>query len=188
MNKSTKGAIGAAAAAVLLLGGAGTLAFWSDSATVNGGSVNAGFLTLDDGVCDADWVYADGGNAGAPVVNFVPGDAITKDCEFVIGAEGDNLEASPTIPDTIVITPAPAAPSFTATVDATYALPGGPLAADDTITEENDGDTLTASIVVTIPFGNATTINANDTQNITASLANLTVALTQDLGADNPNP
>ena len=181
MNKTTKGSLAAGAAAVLLLGGAGSLAYWTDSATVNGGSVNSGFLTLDDGDCDDSWVYAVGSaNPGATVVNFVPGDVVTKDCTFVIGAEGDNLEATPVIPASVDITPTPAAPTFTATVGATYTLDGVAYTGATPITEANNADELVASIVVTIPYGNATTINANDTQGIDAALSDLTVTLTQN--------
>lgn len=180
MNKTTKGSLAAGAAAVLLLGGAGSLAYWTDSATVNAGSVNSGFLTLDDGVCDAGWVYAPGSaSEGDPVVNFVPGDVVTKDCTFVIGAEGDNLAATPVIPASVTITPSPAAPSFDADVDATYTLGGVAYTGATPITEANDTDALVATLLVTIPYGNDTTINTNDTQNITAALADLTVTLTQ---------
>lgn len=185
MNKTTKGSLAAGAAAVLLLGGAGSLAYWTDSATVNGGSVNSGFLTLDDGDCDDSWVYAAGSaSPGATVVNFVPGDIVTKQCTFVIGAEGDNLAATPAIPASVTITPTPAAPSFTATVGATYTLAGAAYSASTPITEDDDGDALVATILVTIPFGTneagVPLVNANDTQNITAALADLTVTLTQN--------
>ncbi|NKU44191.1 alternate-type signal peptide domain-containing protein [Rhodococcus hoagii] len=46
MNKKTKGAIAAGAAAALLAGGAGSFALWSDSETLNGGTITAGTLTL----------------------------------------------------------------------------------------------------------------------------------------------
>ena len=60
MNKASKGALAALAAGVLLLGGAGSLAFWTDTAEVAGGAINSGELSLTDttpGTCaDADWV------------------------------------------------------------------------------------------------------------------------------------
>ena len=187
MNKSTKGALAMGAAAVLLLGGTGTLAFWSDSATVNGGSVTSGSLALDAVGCDATWVYDNGASAGDTVGEVVPGDAIAKSCTFTIDAEGDHLEATPTVPATVTYTTSGSAPTLDLSVAATYDVDGTPLTGADTITEANDGDTLTADIVVTFPYGDATTINANDTQNLTTTLDGLTVTLTQDLGADNPN-
>lgn len=186
MNKTTKGALGASAAAVLLLGGAGSLAYWTDNATVNGGSVNAGNLSIDavDG-CDAlPWTYAGKTANTGTVVNFVPGDVISKTCTFVIGAEGDNLAATPVIPDSVDIKSAAA--TFEATVAATYELAG----ADYTgaaITEDNDGDTLAVTFEVTIPFGTdedaADVVNGNSMQDADASLDALTVSLSQD----NPN-
>src|SRR5690606_28979207 len=46
MNKSTKGALAAAAAAVLLMGSAGTLAFWTADETTPGATIDAGHLAL----------------------------------------------------------------------------------------------------------------------------------------------
>lgn len=187
MRKTTKGVLAAVAGGVLLLGGAGSLAYWTDSATLPAGSVNSGFMTLKAGACDANWVYANGSNAASTVVHVVPGDQISKKCTFTIGASGDNLQFSPTIPPTVAITPTPAAPTFMANVAATYALPGGPLAATDKLTQANNGNILTATIKVTFPYGTATSVNANDTENITAALNDLTVTLTQNLGTANPN-
>lgn len=183
MKKSTKGALAAGAAAVLLLGGAGTLAYWTDDASVNGGSVSSGDLSLTAGACDPTWVYAPGNaQAGVAVTDIVPGDAITKSCTFTIGAEGDNLTAAPDVPDTISYTTTPAqGPGSTLSldVDATFELDGAPFTDASVITEDNDGDVLTADVVVTFPFGTATTVNANDTQDLDVAFADLTVTLTQ---------
>ena len=182
MKKSIKGAIATGGAAVLLLGGAGSLAYWTDAATVNGGTVNSGFLTLDDGVCD-DAVYAVGNaKAGVDVINWVPGDAISVDCTFVIAAEGDNLAATPEIPDTVTITGGGA--SFKADVAATYTLNDVAFVATDKVTEANDGQSLVATIKVSFPYGTDETgtpiVNGNDTQDVDAVLDDLTVTLTQD--------
>ncbi len=40
MKKSTKGALAAAAAGSLLLGGAGSLAYWTDAESITGTSIN----------------------------------------------------------------------------------------------------------------------------------------------------
>lgn len=178
MKKTTKAAIAAGAAAVLLLGGAGTLAFWSDSVTIDGGEVNSGSLALSDATCDAGWVYAAGNaNAGEPVSLIVPGDSVTKDCTFTVTATGDNLEATLDTPDTVPVTSEPAAPTLQATASAAYTIDG--VAASNTITSANDGDVITAAITVDFPFGDAATINANDTQGILAALDDITVTLTQ---------
>lgn len=54
MKKSTKGAVAAAATAVLLLGGGTSLAYWTATGTAAGGSITAGTLTLSAATCDAN--------------------------------------------------------------------------------------------------------------------------------------
>lgn len=181
MKKSTKGSIAAAAAAVLLLGGAGSLAYWSDSVDLPGGDIASGDLALSDATCDAGWVYGpDNAKPGQAVSLIVPGDTIVKTCTFEVSASGDNLTATLDTPDTIdyTVTSTPAPTTLTLGVDATYVdQDGAPVAAE--ITSANDGDVITSTVAVTMPFGDATTINANDTQNLTATLNTINVTLTQ---------
>lgn len=178
MNKLTKGAIAAGAAGVLLLGGLGSIAFWSDSATVDGGVVTAGTLSLGEPVCADDWVYAIGNaGAGSTVNLIVPGDTISKECTFVINATGDNLEADLTIPATVDVTGTPAGTTLVANVGATYVSDGAAITAK--ITEANDGDIVTATIEVEFPFGDETTINANDMQSVIATLDEVPITLIQ---------
>ena len=187
MKRSTKGALAAAAAGVLLLGGVGSLAFWTADGDANGGSITAGTLTLTDGDCADDWTHANGAADGDPVTLFVPGDVITKDCTFVVGATGDNLKAVIDAPASVTYTAAPTGTSLDLTADSTFAITGTPtgraLADGDFITSADGGQTITASFEVTIPFGTDETgspiINGNDTQGITATLDALTVTLTQ---------
>ncbi len=118
----------------------------------------------------------------------MPGDSIYKVCTFTVGAVGDHLSATPTVPTTLAYTPANAPGStLSLPVSAGYTLDGDPFTAADLITEDNDGDTLSARIVVSFPFGNDTTINANDTQGFTKTLDALTVVLTQTSTGQNPN-
>ncbi|KAA1424121.1 alternate-type signal peptide domain-containing protein [Nocardioides antri] len=187
MKKSTKGAVAAGGAAVLLMGGAGTLAFWTATGDADGGAITAGSMTLTPVGCDANWVYATGSaGAGTTVTTFVPGDVVTKECTFTIGATGDNLSATVDAPDTLTFTTAPAATSFSATVDATYDVDGTAIADGGTVTDADDGETLTVAFEVDIPFGTAdpTGINDNDMQGVVATLDTLTVTLTQV----DPNP
>ncbi len=178
MNKNTKGALAAGAAAVLL-SGCRSLAYWSDEADVNAGSITSGSLSLDAVDCGTGWVYA--GTTDA-VNAFVPGDEVERECTFTIGAEGDNLAATVDVPDSVTYTGG-AGTSLDLDVDAVYDLGGAALADGDTITEDNDGDTLTATITVTVPFGSAegatSEVNVNDTQALTATLDDLAVTLTQ---------
>ncbi|MBM4653639.1 alternate-type signal peptide domain-containing protein [Rhodococcus hoagii] len=48
MNKKTKGAIAAGAAAVLLAGGAGTMAAWNSSASLPSATITAGELKVTE--------------------------------------------------------------------------------------------------------------------------------------------
>lgn len=189
MKKSTKGAVAAAAASVVLLGGAGSLAYWTATGTASGGSITAGKLTLTNGTCDTSWKYATGAaKAGQNVVLFVPGDKITKNCTFTVGASGDNLSATIAAPSTVAVTTVPATSSFNATVATTYKVGTTTIANGGTITSADDAKVVTATFDVTIPYGTDETgtpkVNANDTQNIVATLNTLTVKLTQA----NPNP
>ncbi|QIX26924.1 alternate-type signal peptide domain-containing protein [Nocardioides sp. JQ2195] len=181
MNKSTKGAIAAGAAAVLLLGGAGSLAYWSDSVDLPGGNIAAGELALSNPSCDEGWVYGpDNAKAGSSVSLIVPGDTIVKECTFTVAASGDNLAATLETPDTVdyTVTSSPAPTTLQLDVDATYVdQEGAPVPAQ--VTSADDGDTITSTLAVTFPFGDAATINANDTQNLTATLNAITVSLTQ---------
>lgn len=87
MNRLTKAAIAAGGAAVLLLGGATTLAYWTADGTATGTDVTAGTLTMSDGECGA-WAL-DGG--GAVSAGIVPGDTVTSTCAMTVGGTGDHL-------------------------------------------------------------------------------------------------
>ncbi|GAB3762994.1 alternate signal-mediated exported protein [Nocardioides ginsengisegetis] len=188
MNKATKGALAAAAAGSLLLGGAGSLAYWTATGDVNGGSFASGTLSLTDGTCDPDWVYNTGAASEGDVVTLiVPGDELTKQCTMTLDATGDNLSATVDAPNTVTYTPVSGAPGLDLTVATTYQIgtgvPADP-ALGGAVTSADDGKTITVTYVVTVPYGtaeNATTpVNVNNTQGITSTLDTLTVKLTQD--------
>ena len=192
MNKTTKGSLAAGAAAVLLLGGAGSLAYWTGEANVNGGSITAGTLSLvSDGPCDG-WTHvsdatAAGDSIGEPVTLFVPGDIVTNTCTFTVGATGDNLEALISATDAEFT--AVDGNSLTLVPATTYEIAKGAASravdTDDTITSVDDGAVITATIDVTIPFGsegNGSDVgaeNENDTQSIEAALESINIKLTQ---------
>lgn len=99
MKKSTKGALAAGAAGVLLLGGAGSLAFWTDTGQVGGGTITAGNMSITDPSCGQGWVI-DGGEQepNAPfdpaTGRLVPGDVIQQTCTMTFNGEGDHLRAT----------------------------------------------------------------------------------------------
>lgn len=183
MNKTTKGALAATAAAALLLGGAGTLAYWTDDATVDGGDITSGRLTLDDGTCGV-WTHTNGPKATQAVVKIVPGDILRKTCTFVIDAKGDNLKATLDTDESVELyTTNKAASSLSLPVDWTYTLNGAAFPDTGVITENAANQTLVATVEVQFPFGDAETVangkNKNDTQDLIVSLDDLKVSLTQ---------
>lgn len=176
MNKATKGALAAGAAGVLLLGGAGSLAYWNATTTVGGADLNSGHLTLSDqttGTCaSAPWTLDSAESpAGAtfdPTTDLlVPGDVITKSCTYTLGATGAHLRA--TLAATGGVASGALAPALT--VSATFDDNGTPVTE---VNSANDGDTLTAEISVT--FKGA---SDNTTQDQTAALSDYAVTLTQ---------
>src|SRR6187402_2589102 len=100
MNKLTKGTIVGAAGIALLLGGAGTFALWSDSASVDGGTVTSGTLSFND-VRPGVWkdISPDvNGGAGVDInpATFltVPGDVLAYTSDVVVNATGTHLLAN----------------------------------------------------------------------------------------------
>ncbi|KRF36177.1 alternate-type signal peptide domain-containing protein [Nocardioides sp. Soil805] len=178
MNKTTKGAFAASAAAVLLLGGAGSLAYWSDGETIKGGDVTAGNLSLDTPSCDADWTYAGSVANTGTVVRFVPGDVVTKNCTFVVRGAGDNLKATLTAPQTVAT-----GANVKADVTVAYKLGAADMTSPAVVTAADNGKTVTAKITVTFPFGTAETgspaVNINTMQGSTAALDDIAVSLVQ---------
>lgn len=103
MNKATKGALAALAAGTLMLGGAGTLAFWSGTGTIAGATINSGSITMDTPVCDDttsagthEWEFSGGVHDGEvfdPASHtVVPGDTIVKVCDVTLTTVGTNIK------------------------------------------------------------------------------------------------
>jgi alternate signal-mediated exported protein len=153
MMKATKGALAAVAGASLLFGGAGTLAFWSDTSTVTGGSITGGTLSIVDPTCT--WELAHTGaatqtditQADIADVRLVPGDTATQTCTSTITAIGDNIAA-----DLAVTDPFTDSGTLSRAVSLTASF-----TVDDTvvtrITSAHDQDVLETVVVVDFPFG-----------------------------------
>lgn len=92
MNKFVKGSIAAAAGVVLLLGGAGSLAYWNSEASLEGGSVSTGHLKLTEAEKPAGWIKG--------LTQWVPGDTDVYRTTLTLDAEGDNIRG------TVVLDPA----------------------------------------------------------------------------------
>jgi alternate signal-mediated exported protein len=159
MNKLTKGAIAAAAGVVLLLGGAGTFAFWNSTAQVAGGTITAGNLSVSNADGPGVWTDQNGTVVNIATYRIVPGDTLTYTDTLSVTAVGDNLVA------TLGIQPGSIAPAVTGnTADIALAayLNAG---ATNTLTATGTG------ISGTGPTYTVTAGTAGVSQNVTASVA-----------------
>ncbi|KAA0925087.1 alternate-type signal peptide domain-containing protein [Rhodococcus sp. ANT_H53B] len=139
MNKATKGAIAAGAAAVLLLGGLGSYALWQDTETVTGGEINSGELNFAPVPGTANWTETSvtpNADLGTDPSTFpiVPGDVLEYSTQYTVNWAGDNLRASITA-------------DFTA-------IGGDPALADalDVVVSVNGGTALPNGSAVALPL------------------------------------
>lgn len=178
MNKTTKGAIATGAAAVLMMGGAGTLAFWTETVDVPGGTLESGHLEITGDTCTAGpgaapWEL-DGGADVTAATRIVPGDTVTKTCSFTIDGEGDHFEnvdldiTSVTWGGANDLTTAIGTPTatFTGATD-------GPIADGDVISVDQ---LVTVEITATFP----TTVTGDDAEDLVAALNAVSVTATQN--------
>ena len=113
MKKTTKAAMAVAAAGAVLVGGSGTLAKWTDSATLTSAAVQSGILDL--GACvttnSGGWysqVYVNSPNNPNPLVSIPnittyrlkPGYNYTYFCDSKVVATGPRLKANVTVDKT----------------------------------------------------------------------------------------
>lgn len=183
MKKTTKGALAASTAAVLLLGGAGSLAYWNAEDTVAGGVFDTGDLDLDFADCDAaEWTVTNEVEGVPPtavdLTDFVvvPGDVFTKACEIQVVAIGDNIRASLGVTDG---TATPSAGLSTANYDVTTSFLIGTeqlSEIDATNTAANGTDVIDVELTVNFPLRN---VVDNTSKNQTLTLDDFTVAAVQ---------
>ena len=95
MNKLTKSAIAGAAGIALLLGGAGSLAYWNSSATVTSTTINSGSLSV---------AIASGAAWNKTITKWVPGDTATYSANLTVVAAGDNIKADLTFDKSSIVT------------------------------------------------------------------------------------
>lgn len=164
MKKSTKGALAAAAAGTLLLGGAGSLAFWSESTTVDGGDLASGSITLTSVTCDDDFTHTE---TDTKVVNIVPGDTITKQCTGTLTLVGDHIGATVTL-DPASITSLDGSLGSEVVATATMTSPAATV---------SDAGVYPVTIDIDVTF--PTTVTSETSQTSTASLNALTLVATQ---------
>lgn len=175
MNKFAKGSLAAGAGLVLLLGGAGTLAYWNSEIDLAGGEVSNGSLELT-----ADTTAL--GKAGP--VALVPGDVQTFSTELTLLAEGDNIQGTVELADeTIRYFDAEGVetPALADNYDVEIALAETPAegisAEEGTIVFTQAGKyTLDVDVTVSLPYGTAVD---NSTQGASIDLENVSFVATQ---------
>ena len=168
MQNSIKGALAAITGGALLLGGAGSLAYWSDESTIGGADIESGTLALSAPSC-AGWKL-DGDTAFA-AQKLVPGDVLTQVCTFTVTAEGAHLAATfdvstPTWDEADALT-------GELDVDAAYRIDAEPVTAFPAAVANEDVVTAT----VTVAFDGAAATNAS--RSISSALDDITITATQ---------
>jgi len=176
MNKLVKGSIAGAAGIALLLGGAGTLAYWNDSATLSGaGTVTAGTLDLGT-AADGVWTATNGSITTTDVdidgFLIVPGDTLTFTQTIPVSATGNNLRFE--VGNNIV----PAVQSF-ATVAQNVVVKDSENAPVTTPTLGAGDYTIEVTVTVTFPFNASPTALDNDSQGETIDLSDAKITVTQ---------
>lgn len=180
MNKFAKGSLAAGAGIVLLLGGAGTLAYWNDSAELTGGTINAG--TLDLQATGGSWY--ENGTKISNIAEFamVPGDEVTYTVDLALLTQGDNMKGTIALNQDFVVD---AGAQGQVDVDLEVAE-GKTLPAGITLDPVND-DTLiftgehqsSIPVQVTVSFPYDTTKQQNTSMTTKVNLDKITFTATQ---------
>jgi alternate signal-mediated exported protein len=182
MNKLIKGSIAGAAGIALLLGGAGTLAFWNDDAIITGATITAGNLDVAPakvaGATDG-WKSSKGAITNIASYKIVPGDVLTYTQSFDVTAVGDNLKAVASLTPTAIT---PATTANTADVALAKQLQNSAVFTVNgatTTAVAPTGGAQTIVVTTTITFPNGTAVVDNAAKLGAVNLANFTVMLTQ---------
>lgn len=160
MNKLTKAAIAGAAGIALLLGGAGSLALWNATDTVNAGSINTGTLAMT----------ATAGSWSAAPALWVPGDSYTYSATVTVTASGDNIKGTLSIDASTVSLPTGVTLALAITPTSGVADNG-----DGTFDITGAG-TYSIPVTVTAAFDSAAD---NSTQGLTIDLSGLAFRVDQ---------
>lgn len=189
MKKTTKGALAAGAAAVLLAGGAGTYAAWSsDGGAVSGGIVNSGHLRITQvtGTGAWHWDTAEGTELGEDDT-IVPGDTVVYVAKYTLDIEGTNLKAAASLTGTSGVTDTGAADTtagLATELDPGTPVPTGEAGVDlGALDEDDDGTTVTVATPVTFTHDGSAIQGGMDGQ---VSLTNVGVVLKQTAPATAP--
>lgn len=180
MKKITKAAIAGTVGAALLVGGAGSLAFWTDSSEGPQVEIQSGQLDLGTvASTEQSWLIQQvvAGTAAQPAVAFnaasdliVPGDVLTTTVEIPVTLVGKNLEAvlavdvdalsvgeAPSAADTALLAALQGGGVTVTTINGT-AVGTGVSSVNLTPASVTDG-TVAVEIAVVFPWGTAGQFN-----------------------------
>ena len=186
MQRLTKAALATGAAEVLLMGGAGTMAYWTGQGTVNNPTaLSAGTFSVDETQSNCGpWKDANGVN----VALVVPGDTVNITCNFTLNVTGDHVALGGAQVSTLawqtgsVLAPVLLSPTVTGIQVVTTGGAGQSVVPDSSTglispaLDVHTGATVNVTVSVQFPYGNASN---NTTQGSTAQLSAITVTLIQ---------
>lgn len=171
MNKLTKGSIAAGVGVVLLLGGAGSLAYWNDNAGLTGANISTGELTLNADECS--W--------SQNLDLWVPGDEASCETVIELVAAGDNVQGLVAInSDSITVTPAEAADQF----DIDFVMGAASVSGGDGQFDHESGTfagtgTYSIPVTITVSFPYEEGSEQNASQNAAVDLSDVFFEVTQ---------
>lgn len=194
MKKTTKAAVATAAAAALLIGSAGTLAFWNDTANISGqNAITAGDLKLTATATPTWKIQHTNGSESAvtdiTAVKLVPGDKLVYEMPATVTAQGQNLRFKVGLTGGSIAAPPTPTAADTAlaarlTSSTEFAVTGATLVpgTTDTFDHKNNGATNYATTIkatITWPF---TGLPADDNATRTGqvNLTKFTITATQE--------
>ena len=175
MNKFAKGSLAAGAGIVLLLGGAGTLAYWNSEDHLTGDAINAGTLELE-----ADQKKLTETISQQPNV-WVPGDEHTYSTVLTLKTSGDNIQGEIELNTSSITVNGAGAEEFDVamSVEEVKSDEGGTTdfaEGTEKITFDGPGTyEIPVDVTVTLPFGKAT----NNSQGVSADWSKVSFIATQ---------
>ena len=171
MNKLVKGSVAAAAGIALLLGGAGSLAYWNSETTFSGTTITSGTLTIANNGAATSTFTTEAGTALTGSSKIVPGDVVVVKQLVTVTASGDNLKSALTIDQT----------ALTGTLSTTVTVTVKAYAGTTEITALSNLTPVQAAsitkVVATITFPSSTGTTVAQASSL--DLSNLKVKLTQ---------
>ncbi len=183
MNKMVKGSVAGATGIVLLMGGFGTYALWSDSVTGNAGQVASGDLDIESAAMpiwkdvSADVLAANSNDPqpwGASDL-MVPGDTVRATFPLDVTAKGKNLKVKLSVTGVTNEFSNMSINLSYAGVDQTF-TGAGPFELDYTSSDLAD---LTAANAAVVTFELPSTVVNQDDTNKVVDLSNVTLKVEQ---------